>query len=352
MNGNGSYNSKCDSTFGREIRALTTEFGKDLKVAYEQPTVGKHITKCITRIEHATKILVPSYLRKAGINVDDGVWELDLTEKKPWKHGSIVLVAHATTEKRRLVIMSTNGTAKNIPHQFKVDMIALSPTCDKNNISVVRLKPLNLISTRKTWWIMHRPTLDLGLTAVYDEEKEIFNIRSEDEPKLRELYDRYVSGMEKAPKKNTIVQLAKHECMEQFMLDIYPTPDWKRACIESRSKPKRSSRERKLVKQIRYYDDDDDDSDSEPKTKRACTAIEHLEEYEEKINPKQVVDRDSISNIKIIRVDTEGRRLDPTVVHDPSFLQCIDGYEHTKDTDWNSADSLMNDIGQSVKVTV
>jgi hypothetical protein len=345
MIGDRKYKQREDELFDYQIKELTTSLGKDLRYAFSDPDNTRHIDKCLEQFDVATTVLIPTHLKRVGFDVPPGTWELNLTSTRTWEHGSIVLVAHATTEKRRLVIMSDNGTAKNIHPQFRFDMIALSPGCTSGSMSVVRLKPLNLISTRKTWWVMHRPTLDLGFRAIYDKKRGVFNLDGKDEPQLRAIYEKYVDGMEKSPKTAVIQRFTYHKCLEQFMLESYPTPQWKHACQLDRTKTPDQKPKKFMVRSVHP-----ESIDLPTIPKRVRTIADLINEEEDTyIKQKVHVTSTYKSNIKIIRIAVDGTRMQIIENDDICISDAIDDYDHGKETNWEDADNIISDVGMAVQ---
>lgn len=222
-----------ESEFKNQVKLRTSKLGEDMKKAVNNPKDRKLYQKCVSNITYITKQLIPKSLTKAGLASKQNKWELDFSKKRGWDNGSIVLVAHATTEKRRLVIINTKGTALSVPDEFKVDMIAISLSRSTGNMFVMKLKHLNLLSTRKTWWAMNKDVLALQLKADYDEQTHTFTIKDSDQAVLKDIYQKHVHGMEKTPK--SVVRNPAHTGLEQFALQAYPTEIWRKTCLAERA---------------------------------------------------------------------------------------------------------------------
>lgn len=308
-----------DSAFRTEVHQRTHKLGEAMKLASKDTKNRKHFQTCLNHLKYVNDTLIPRSLAAAGLKSPENVWGLDFSPKKKWGHGSIVLVAHVTTEKRRLVIINTRGTALSVPAPLKVDMIALNLLKSTGKVFVMKLKHLNLISTRKTWWTMNKGVLDMGLKADYDEATDTFSIREEDQATLKSLYEKHVYGMEKSPK--AIPRIDAHICLEQFALHMYPTPEWRKKCLAERAG--KSTRMRLTKKPVNYGI-----------TEGPNLKIKKRKAPPFSVNKKRTKQEDFL-NAKIIWLDVTGHRLTdapvapvmpviPVTTEDAEFLSCLD----------------------------
>jgi hypothetical protein len=323
-----------ESEFKTQVKQRTSKLGEDMKLAVKNPADKKLFQKCVANIAYITKQLIPKSLTKAGLASKQNKWELDFSKNRGWDNGSIVLVAHATTEKRRLVIMNTRGTALSVPDEFKVDMIAISLSRSTGNMFVMKLKHLNVLSTRKTWWAMNKDVLALNLKANYDEATHTFSIKDADQPVLKDIYQKHVYGMEKTPK--SVARNPAHTGLEQFALHVYPTEIWRKTCLAERAS--KHSNNRGTQKTLSYKINEGPNLTMKKRRLR---------------NRDRELSKKARKNVefqgKIIWYSLAGHRLTVQEIQsekeDPSsFLSCLDTVEKTITQD---ADTFVSSLSSS-----
>jgi hypothetical protein len=100
------------------------------------------------------------------------------------------------------------GTQKTQPRKRRIETVMVE--CGK--------KHQQLISRKKGFWIIWKPSLEAKITI---------KTLAENMDTVMGWYDRYVEGMEKNPSKD-FPHKQNDLYIEQFLLDEYPTPEWKK----------------------------------------------------------------------------------------------------------------------------
>ena len=100
------------------------------------------------------------------------------------------------------------GTQKAHPRKRRIETVMVE--CGK--------KHQQLISRKKGFWIIWKPSLEAKITI---------KTLAENMDTVMGWYDRYVEGMEKNPSKD-FPHKQNDLYIEQFLLDEYPTPEWKK----------------------------------------------------------------------------------------------------------------------------
>ena len=100
------------------------------------------------------------------------------------------------------------GTQKTHPRKRRIETVMVE--CGK--------KHQQLISRKKGFWIIWKPSLEAKITI---------KTLAENMDTVMGWYDRYVEGMEKNPSKD-FPHKQNDLYIEQFLLDEYPTPEWKK----------------------------------------------------------------------------------------------------------------------------
>jgi hypothetical protein len=172
--------------------------------------------------------------------VQKNVWGLGTNMK--FKQGQIVLLVSMQTSIRTLGIIipsPRDDLAKGIIPEFQYSVITIIPILCKRNVkkhtlSVSHFLPRKLVTTRRGYFAVHMPTYEEGLVAFIN-KKNKWEIKQSNMERLHFLYYNYIDGMTKRPSK-TFPRKQSDMGLEQFLLDEYPTLEWKAHTLKIKSR--------------------------------------------------------------------------------------------------------------------
>ncbi len=188
---------------------------------------------------------------------DKNEWALD-PRTAPWGDNQYVLIAHSNRPIRALVRLEKSGTSKNIPGalQYVIYKLTVSTTGKKKGtIKEHKKKPHCLYTSKRGFWFIWKPSLDMKLFAP---------LTTETNNKLLNLYNTYVDGMETEPA-DSYCQSSPDKGFEQFILHTYPNQQWKKAVQKELEMTQKNN---KRNKPDSGEDDDDEEDDKPIKTKK------------------------------------------------------------------------------------
>lgn len=158
------------------------------------------------------------------------VHQWSLSPNKKWKDGAIFLIAHWDDPMRALVVMYKRPVEHPI-NACTYEFRKLHYTPGKTKITIdAQSKQHQRFYAKKGFWLVLDESVDWnlfwppsGVDSV--STPELFT-------RLRDVYMRWVNGMQKAPTADYMSLfynkpgLKRHPGVEQFMLDYYPTEEW------------------------------------------------------------------------------------------------------------------------------
>jgi hypothetical protein len=192
--------------------------------------------------------------------------EFGLPIEKEIPDNTIVLLVHAYRKIRCLGSVSLNVDCTNeIPTKYRyvIKKLIKKENDSQNkmfphlkNIMIVpdKQKQQRLISKKKGFWIFWLPSFNAKITTT--------NL-AQNMTKVLSWHDKYVDGMQKNP--SPAFPLENEFFGEQFLLDKYPTEEWKQ---HFKTYQKRNNKKKllSLKKNDDSSDDDDDDDDNDENT--------------------------------------------------------------------------------------
>lgn len=154
-------------------------------------------------------------------------WVLDFNN--PNLHGKLVVLAHSNETKRAIAILRKSDEGKIAPYlsyRCHVQIVkSKSVIIDKKRkirqfykkVDDDTKKPPLLFTGKRGWWMIWKPSLEAGIT-----DKNM----AKHESTVIDWYEKYIVGMDQPPP-DTVARVKEDFKYEQFMLDTYPTPEWK-----------------------------------------------------------------------------------------------------------------------------
>lgn len=162
-------------------------------------------------------------------------WSLSPTSK--WVNGIILLIVHWDKPMRSLVVVNKREVEHPITaclYEFR----KLHYTVGKTSIGIdAQSKQHQRLYAKKGFWLVLDESVDWKLFWPAEGVKEdknpaLFN-------RLKDVYLKYVKGMEKAPKDDVLATIQRpYGGTEQFLLDMYPTAEWNALFPEDELLPK------------------------------------------------------------------------------------------------------------------
>lgn len=184
--------------------------------------------------ELMNKILNNILITQSKQRLEPNTWCLNTN--LGFKEGQVCLLAHWKAPVRMLAVVckATSDLAIGVLPglQYNLHRLELKKNKRSNGKSltlvVSKLKASKLCTSRRGWYAIHLQTFNKYYTAVKS-PSNIYEIREQDENALLRLYNIHVLGMTIRPK--TFPRKAQDYGIEQFLIDQYPTPEWKASVL-------------------------------------------------------------------------------------------------------------------------
>lgn len=184
--------------------------------------------------ELMNKILNQILITQSRQRIEPNTWCLNTN--LGFKEGQICLLAHWKAPVRMLAVVckATSDLAIGVLPGLQYNLHRLELKRNKRSsgksltLVVSKLKASKLCTSRRGWYAIHLQTFNKYYTAVKS-PSNIYVIKEQDENALLRLYNIHVLGMTIRPK--AFARKASDYGIEQFLIDLYPTPEWKESVL-------------------------------------------------------------------------------------------------------------------------
>lgn len=143
----------------------------------------------------------------------------------------ICLLANCGNSYRCLAILEKSNncstSARDVLDEFCYSVMKISTKRNKGNKLILQIQKTNpgkLVTTRRSFYVINKAIYNEKLSAV--KEGNVLVLRKEQQARIADIFFKYVYGMEEEPN-NRLIRLPQDLGIEQFMINDYPTEEWR-----------------------------------------------------------------------------------------------------------------------------
>lgn len=176
---------------------------------------------------------IPKY---SGNRISKDEWVLNTGLKFVEYH--ICLLANCGNSYRCLAILeksnNCSSSAKDVLDEFCYSVMKISTKRNKGNKLILQIQKTNpgkLVTTRRSFYVINKAIYNEKLSAI--KEGNVLVLRKDQQARIADIFFNYVYGMEEEPN-NRLTRLPQDLGIEQFMINEYPTEEWRNNVLGKR----------------------------------------------------------------------------------------------------------------------